>query len=281
LQDIPMARKIFAALLIVFFILIMRMALDVQASPQGQVLQYATPTPGPDGRIVYIVQAGDSCLRISLLTGVTEDTLRSLNRLNETCDLIEGQELLIGFGGPSQGSPTPGPSPTPTEVLPTPTPVSGGKAEICVLLYEDVNGDGKRQETELAIAGGAVSVTNLKGEYSQTLTTVAGDPEADFQGICFTDVPQGEYTVSVGIPDGYNATTALDYTLIGANKVQAGNTVYLPFGAQTGSAPAADPAREGRSPAIAIVGAAMLVIAGGLFWYARRMTAGPKNTKYR
>jgi hypothetical protein len=276
-----MARKIFVVILFVFFILIMRMALDVQASPEGQVLQYATPTPGPDGRIIYIVQAGDSCLRISLLTGVTVDQIRSLNRLNESCDLREGLELLIGFGGPSAGSPTPGPSPTPTEVLPTPTPVSGGKAQICVLLYEDINGDGKRQETEPAIAGGAVSVTNLKGEYSQTLTTVAGDPEADFQGICFTDVPQGEYTVSVGIPDGYNATTVLDYNLTGAQKVVAGGTVYLPFGAQTGSAPVSDPTREGRSPTIAIVGALMLVIAGGLFWYARRISGGPGKMKYK
>jgi hypothetical protein len=259
----------------------MRMVLDVQASPEGQVLQYATPTPGSDGRIVYIVQARDSCLRISLLTGVSEDQLRLLNRLNETCDLIEGQELLIGFGGPSASSPTPGPSPTPTEVLPTPTPVSGGLAQICVLLYGDLNGDGKRQEVELAIAGGAVSVTNLKGGFSQTLNTIQGDPEAEFQGTCFTDVPQGEYTVSVGIPDGYNATTALDYNLIGTNRVQAGNTVYLPFGAQPGSAPTVNPATESRSPVIAIVGALMLVIAAGLFWYARRMTAGPKNTRFR
>ena len=276
-----MTRKIFVVILFVFLILIMRMALDVQASSEGQVLQYATPTPGPDGRIVYIVQTGDSCLRISLLTGVSEDQLRLLNRLNETCDLIEGQELLIGFGGPSVGSPTPGPSPTPTEVLPTPTPVSGGLAQICVLLYEDVNGDGKRQETELAIAGGAVSVAHLKGEYSQTLTTVTGDPEADFQGICFTDVPQGEYTVSVGIPDGYNATTALDYNLTGAQKVIAGGTVFLPFGVQTGSAPAADPTGEGRSPTIAIIGASMLVIAGGLFWFARRISSGPGKMKYK
>ena len=274
-----MARKIFAISLFIFVLLVMWKALDVQASPEGQVLQYATPTAGPDGRIVYITQAGDSCLRISLLTGVTVDQIRSLNRLNENCDLREGQELLIGFGGPSASSPTPGPSPTPTEVLPTPTPVSGGKAKICVLLYDDVNGDGKRQETEPAIAGGAVSVTNLKGEYSQTLNTIPGDPNADFQGICFDDVPQGEYTVSVGIPDGYNATTALAYNLIEKNQVQAGSTVYLPFGAQPGSAPETETTGESRSPMIAVVGALMLLIAGGLFWYGRRMSRGPKRFK--
>jgi hypothetical protein len=276
-----MKRIIFAAGLFIFFIVLMRMAFSAQASPNPQVLQYATPTPGSDGRIIYIVKAGDSCLRISLLTGVSVDQIRSLNRLNENCDLREGLELLIGFGGPSAGSPTPGPSPTPTEILPTPTLVAGGKAQICVLLYEDLNGDGKRQLTEPPIAGGEVSVTNMGGGYSQTLTTLPANSNVDFQGICFTDTPPGEYTVSVGIPDGYNPTTALSYDLKGANKLEAGGTVYLPFGAQPGSAPVVNPAAESRSPTIAIVGALMLVVAGGLFWYGRRLTGGPRNTRYK
>jgi hypothetical protein len=276
-----MKRRLFAVGLFIFFILLLRMAFSAQASPEGQVLQYATPTPGPDGRIIYIVQAGDNCMRISLLTGISYEELRQLNRLNETCDIREGQELLIGFGGPSAGSPTPGPSPTPTQVLPTPTLVSGGMAQICVLLYDDVNGDGKRQETEPPIPGGAVSVTNLQGGYSQTLNTLPPNPDVDFQGICFTDAPQGEYTVSVGIPDGYNATTALSYDLKGVNKALAGGTVYLPFGAQPGSVTVVDPVAQSRSPMIAIVGALMLVVAGGLFWYARRITGGSKNVRYK
>lgn len=54
-----MAKKFFAIVLFIFILLAMRTALDVQASSEGQVLQYATPTPGSDGRIVYIVQAGE------------------------------------------------------------------------------------------------------------------------------------------------------------------------------------------------------------------------------
>jgi LysM domain len=275
-----MKRIIFAAGLFIFFLALMRMAFTAQASPNPQVLQYATPTPGADGRIIYIVKAGDSCLRISLLTGVSQDQLMALNKLNQNCDLREGQELLIGFGGPSVGSPTPGPSPTPSQVPPTPTLVSNGMAQICVLLYEDLNGDGKRQETEPPIPGGEVSVTNLGGGYSQTMTTLPADPNADFQGICFNDAPQGEYSVTVGIPDGYNPTTALTYDLKGLKMVEAGNTVYLPFGAQRGSAQVANPAAESRSPTIAIVGGLMLIIAGGLFWYARRIT-GPRNPRLK
>jgi LysM repeat protein len=276
-----MKRRVFAVSLFIFFILLMRMVLVAQASPDPQVLQYATPTPRSDGRIIYIVTSGDSCLRISLLTGVSVEEIRKFNRLNENCDIREGQELLIGFGGPSAGSPTPGPSPTPTQVLPTPTLVSGGKAQICVLLYDDLNGDGKRQETEPPIADGAVSVTNLSGVYSKTQNTLPANPDVEFQGICFIDAPQGEYTVSVGIPDGYNPTTVLSYDLTGAKKVEAGGTYYVPFGAQPSSAPVVNPATASRSPVIAIVGGLMLLIGGGLFWYARQITGGPKRSKFK
>ena len=276
-----MPRKIFAVSLFIFIILLMRMAFSAQASPNPQVLQYATPTPRSDGRIIYVVQPGDSCLRISLLTGVSVDELTRLNRLNEVCEIREGQELLIGFGGPSVGSPTPGPSPTPTQIVPTSTPVSGGMAQICVLLYEDINGDGKRQETEPPVAGGAVSVTKLSGGYSKTQNTLPANPNVDFQGICFSDAPQGEYTISVGVPDGYNPTTVLSYDLTGAKKAEAGGTYYVPFGAQPNSVPVVNPAAASRSPVIAIVGGLMLVVGGGLFWYARTITGGSKRAKLK
>jgi len=48
-----------------------------QAAPPLQVPIY-TPTPGPDGRIIYIVQANDTLLRISLISGVPVDQLRAL-----------------------------------------------------------------------------------------------------------------------------------------------------------------------------------------------------------
>src|SRR3972149_6741117 len=98
--------------------------LPANAAPTAQ--QYATPTAQPDGRIIYIVQAGDSCIRVSLLNGISVDQLRQLNsKLDENCTLIEGQQLLIGLAGLAAGTETPGPSPTPAPATVTPTPFTG------------------------------------------------------------------------------------------------------------------------------------------------------------
>ena len=83
----------------------------VSAAPALQLTPFPTPTPGPDGRILYIVKVGDTLLRISLISGVSLDELRGLNNLTGD-NIFEGQELLLGLGGPSQVTPTPGPSPT-------------------------------------------------------------------------------------------------------------------------------------------------------------------------
>src|SRR5688572_24087469 len=188
---------------ILSFLLMVSVVLTAQASGQTQSTQFSTPTPGPDGRIIYTVQEGDSCIRISLFTGVPIDQLRALNRLDENCTLTVGQPLLIGVGGPGGGgTPTAGAAPTATAAAPTPTSIPGS-IDICVLLYDDQNGDSLHQETEPAIEGGAVSITGTSGQYSQTATTIAGiDP------VCFTKVPLGTYNISVAAPAGYNPTTS-------------------------------------------------------------------------
>jgi len=63
----------------------------------GQVLAgslsqsvYQTPTALPDGRVLYIVQPGDTCLRVSLLTGVTLDQIIKLNNLDVNCTIMLG-----------------------------------------------------------------------------------------------------------------------------------------------------------------------------------------------
>src|SRR5512135_3088811 len=94
----------------------------VGRSTSAQVLQFATPTPVPDGKIIYIVEAGDTCIRISLLTGVPVTELRANNALDDACSLVPGQQLFIGYGGPSGGSPTPEQTLLPSQVTPSPTP---------------------------------------------------------------------------------------------------------------------------------------------------------------
>lgn len=247
--------------------------LPANAAPSAQV-QYATPTPGPDGRIIYIVQPNDTCIRVTLLNRITEQTLRQLNsKLDEHCTLITGQELLIGLAGPAAGTPTAGPSPTPGLPTPSPTPFTG-TTEICVLLFDDINGDALRQETEPAIAGGAVSVTEINGEYSAALeTTINPDPQA-FPGICFTDVPEGTYNLTVGIPDNYNPTMALNYQL----KVKAGDRAFVNFGAQSQATTVNQPeeAGEGKSPFLGILGG-ILLLGGGILGYYALRSARPES----
>jgi murein DD-endopeptidase MepM/ murein hydrolase activator NlpD len=265
--------KRFLVLFLLIGLLFMGVMLPVNANaaPLPQVA-VASPTPGPDGRILYIVQPGDNCLRIAALNGISEQTLRQLNaKIDENCSNLQpGEQLLIGLAGAAAGTPTAGPSPTPLPPTASPTPFTG-TTEICILLFDDINGDALRQETEPAVAGGAVSVTEIHGEYSSSNETVINpDPEA-FQGICFTDVPEGTYNITVGIPDNYNATMSLDYTL----EVKAGDRAFVDFGAQSkdvvvgDSTTEPDPS-ESRSPVLGILGGILLLGGGVLGYYAWR-----------
>ncbi|MGE5250301.1 MAG: LysM peptidoglycan-binding domain-containing protein [Bacteroidota bacterium] len=266
-----MAPKLPLALLLVISLLLLGLWLPAGAAPAAQV-QYATPTPGADGRILYTIQAGDTCIRIAVLNGISVEQLRELNKnIDPQCsNLIVGQPVLIGLVGPA-ATPTAGPSPTPLPPTITPTPPIG-TTEICVMLFDDLNGDALRQETEPAIPGGAISVTETNGAYSASqVTVINADPEA-YQGMCFTDVPEGNYNISVAIPDNYNPTMELAYKL----DVKAGDRAFIDFGAQSNKETVTDagPGEEqgsGRSVLLGILGGILLLGGGGLGWYAWRM----------
>ena len=172
-----------------------------------------------------VVQPGDNCTRVSILMLVPLETLRSLNNLDANCTLQDNQELLITVVNPVTATPTPI---NPLLLTPTVTPTPGF-AEVCIILYNDLNGDAKRQEkedangtvplgTEPALGGGAVSLTNVNGNYSQTQTTVGGlDP------VCFKQVPEGDYNASAAVPENYNPTTALSNSF----SVKAGDKIFI------------------------------------------------------
>ena len=231
--------------------------LPANAAPSMQQI-IPTATPDTTGRILYIVQPGDSCFRVAAIHGITVDQLRQLNsKLDADCGLVEGQELLIGIIS-TAGTPTAGPSPTAAPPTASPTPFTG-TTEICILLFEDANGNAFREETEPAVAGGAVSVTENNGEYSATQETVIpSDPEA-YQGICFSNVPEGSYNITVGIPVNYNPTMQLNYSL----DVNAGDIASVDFGIQSKDIVAdttANPENEPKtSPIFGILGGALLL----------------------
>ena len=259
--------------LVIVSLVLFGLTLPAQASPTPQLAQYATPTPQPDGRIIYIVQEGDNCISIALKTGLSLEQLYGQNpTLSTDCsNLVPGMQLLLGIGGPAAYTPTPGPSPTATIIPPSPTPFAG-TTEVCILLFDDFNGDGLRQDTEFGLDGGQVSVTDINGAYSKTEGTVSTiDPDTEEPiRTCFTDVPEGTFNVSVAIPEGYNPTTQITYRL----DVKAGDIAYLPFGAQSKSVQAVTPEKteEGiKLPWMGILGALLLLGGLGMGWYALRL----------
>ena len=255
-----------------FFLSILLPFGGAQAAPDAQ---FVTATPGPDGRILYVVVDGDSCLEVALLHGITVQQIRQFNtRLDENCTLTVGQQLVVGLAQPE--APTAGPAPTLPSPTVTATPVSG-TTEVCVLLFNDLNGDAVRQETELGIEGGAVSLTNLNGSYSETQNTVSAvDPDTLLPvRSCFVDVPNGEYNVSMAVPDEYNPTMALSYTL----NVKAGDLAEISFGAQSKTitvSEATDSQEGNRSSLLGVFGFLLLLGGAGLGYYAYR-SGQPKS----
>ena len=260
-------RPVLAIFLLIAGAALLWSQIPVSASPADQVA-YPSPTPGPDGRIIYIVKAGDTCTQLSLLYGVPVEYIRTTNLLDENCSLRAGQRLMIGVGGPVNVSPTPGPSPTATPVRPTATPGVGGTAQVCVLVYNDANGNALREASEGAIAGAAISLTSQDGKYSQTQTSVINPDATVYQGMCFDNVPPGKYSVSAAAPDGYNPTINLTANV----DVVPGNSYYVNFGAQAKvmNVPAATPGKS-PSPVLGVIGAALLLGGVGLGAYAFRV----------
>jgi murein DD-endopeptidase MepM/ murein hydrolase activator NlpD len=268
-------RSAFFLFLIMVLLLLLGVALRFRGASAAPQAQFLTATPGPDGRIMYTVVEGDSCLQVALLHGITVQQLRQFNtRLDENCTIIPGQQLVVGLAQPE--APTAGPAPTLPSPTVTATPVSG-TTEVCVLLFNDMNGDAVRQETELGIEGGAVSLTNLNGSYSETQnTTSAVDPDTlEPVRSCFVDVPSGEYNVSMAVPDDYNPTMLVSYTLT----VKAGDRAEIGFGAQSKTVTVSEPtdSQEGnKSSLLGIFGFLLLLGGAGLGYYAYR-SGQPKS----
>ncbi len=215
-------------------------------SVSGQAI--LTPTPDVDGNIFYIIKSNDSCMSISLTMGIDLITLRELNNLDEQCTLIPGTRLLLGrYETPT---PTPGPSPTPTPITPTPTPYNG-YGQVCVYLFEDENGDGIVGEFEYGVTGGAVSITKRNGSDSFTGLTAGNDL------LCFPEVPEGDYNISVAPPTDYNPTTNMNYALT----VKAGDNSQINFGAQKSSvleAAETEVDTGNQSPMMALIGGGLI-----------------------
>jgi hypothetical protein len=252
--------------------------------PVATRVPFVLPTPGPDGNIVYTVQAGDTGWSIAAQAGITLDQLRQLNPNVDVSRIFVGQKLVIGQAAPSNpptSTPAPQPTvdpnaPTATTEAPTaapnqPTAVAATGGELCVVLFEDVNGNGVQDANEMPLPGGLLTVLDATtGAPVQSYTTQPGEVVH-----CFQNIPGGRYTVAAAPPAGYNPTTA---NTTGAIEVQPGLRADIPFGAQrSGNAPGPGAVATGDDGRIrtALFGAAgimLILLAAGLgaFLFLRR-----------
>jgi hypothetical protein len=227
---------------------------------------YNTPTADAAGRIIYVVQPGEFCSQIQERTGVPISEIIRLNGLTEACEVFGGDEIVIGMVEVTPLPATPTATIPPDQITPTLTPMPG-LAKICVVLFHDMDGNGKRTEGEDYLYGGEVSINDRLGNVSRTGTTVAGSPDI-VDPYCFADLPVGTYNISIAIPDDFNPTTVTNYPL----EVRAGESATIDFGAQLASQPGAEVVSDtvNRVPILGIVGLIVLLAGVGLGVYMWR-----------
>ena len=98
-----------------------------------------------------------------------------------------------------------------------------------MVLYNDINGNSLHEAGEPDLPDSAISLTDTSGKVSKTGVTTADDTNPT----CFDKIPEGDYNVSVAIPEGYNATTVMSSSI----QLQAGDSSTFEFGVQLSARP--------------------------------------------
>ncbi len=216
-------RAFLSSILIAVFLLTIAV-IPALAGPSGigvlQPTAYQTSTPQADGRILYLVQEGDTLWKISAITGVPIDELERLNNIRREDPLQVGTTLLLGIVTPTVSEPTLAFLPSAT---PSPLPVKG-KGTICVSFFNDANGDGSQQENEGLVAGGQVSVALADG--TEVGNHTLDDPTQEY---CFIDIPSGQYNVAAAAPKDFNPTAEMSKSLT----LEPGATAKISFPVQS------------------------------------------------
>lgn len=269
-----MARMLYRTVLIIImlnsialgFVLIQPASADLYTMPPKQPTPFLTPTPGPDGKIIYIVQEGDTLWDIAAIAGITIEELMSRNGIQPDDYITPGMQLELGLGVPLVPTFEPGFEPTETPIPVSPTPLIG-TGEICVLLYLDENGNAQLEEGEGPLPNGQISVADVSG-------AVAGEHTTDLEpeGHCFTDLMFGDYNVSVAIPPDHNPTMGMNVPV----RLAPGDIKHVSFGAQPSSAAQGNlgGGESDRSTLMGLLGVVLLLAGGVLGYFTTRLVRG-------
>ena len=215
-----------------------------------QPTAYQTATPLADGRILYVVQDGDTLWKISAITGVPIDELERLNNIRREDPLQAGATLVLQIAVPTVSEPTLAFQPSAT---PSPLPVTGA-GSICVSFFNDANGDASQQESEGLVAGGQVSVALIDG--TEIGNRTLDDPTREY---CFEDIPSGEYNIAAAAPKDYNPTAEMSKSLI----LEPGAVAMISFPVQSGQSGTSEPGGGGGGGGSLWVGLIGLAFLGG------------------
>ena len=267
----------------------------VQATGAQQVLiaptNFAVPTGDASGQQFWIVQPGDTLIRIAAVAcGNTIECLNKIKALNPDAGrmLSVGQKIILGQSETVAVAATPEATAAAAE---TPTPAPAGAAEatatvmaeptaiptveptteapsgaICVQLYDDLNGNGVLDAGESSVNGGVFTILDT-GSGSTLGTYTTGEKPEPF---CFEKLPPANYRISLQAPAGYVATTRAEWDLA----LAMGSTANLEFGAQqaSGAPTPASAAETSSQPAwlgslVGALGAMLLLGGAGLAGY--------------
>ena len=263
-MTLPLSRNVVILLLLSLIglgsVLVQPANASLPKVPPSQPTPFLTPTPGPDGRIIYIVQIDDSLWRIAAIAGISVEELRARNGLQPEDYINPGMQLELGFGGPAEPTLMPGVEPTETPIPLTPTPVFG-TGEICILLFVDGNGNARLDEDEQPLASGQVSVADVSGALTGEYTT-----DLNPEGHCFIDIESGDYNVSAAVPPDHNPTTTMNLPV----RLEPGDIKYVQFGAQPSLVVGDATGGGDRSALLGLLGVLLLLVGGGLGYYASR-----------
>ena len=141
------------------------------------------------------------------------------------------------------------PPPPPTEAGPQPTaPVvvaqagsvdpASTLAQVCVLMFDDVNTNRLRDNGEALLAGGTIALARDGETVASHQTDGTSEPH------CFADLQPGAYIALAAPPGGFGLTSP-DQRRVQAN---AGPAITLDFGAAQGVQPVVPPPSDGGAP---------------------------------
>lgn len=192
----------------------------------GQTAVFAQePTPEPIP-LTVVVEAEDSLWSIAVNAGLTLDELLALNDLTETAVIQPGQTLIVGYLTPTAVSPTitapaatllpPTPRVRPTAV---PPPLTG----LCLLAFDDANGNGLYEGGESKRASVAFTVYSEQAVLLNYVTDGESEPH------CVTNLPPGAYTITRSRTSDERLTTPGERGIL----INSGAMVEMQFGSTT------------------------------------------------